>query len=136
VPKQATDSALVRVTAYDHQLNTGSDVSDSTFRIADPNAGVGPGGRARLALAAPRPDPSAGAVWLGFTLPARGHVRLDLHDLAGRRVWSSDGDLEPGEHGWLWSGITDSGTRAHTGLYFLRLVTPWGTRTTRLVRLR
>jgi hypothetical protein len=136
LPDLPTDSALVRVTAFDHQSNAGSDASDSLFRIVDPDAGVEDGGPAQLFLYRPQPDPSAGATLLRFSLPAAGRVRLEVMDLAGRRLWRSEGDLPAGTHAWRWDGDTDQGGNAGTGLYFVRLSTPWGTRTERLVRLR
>ena len=136
LPMQRSDSALVRVTAWDPTGNPGSDASDSLFHVYDPSATVADGGPARLFLARPLPDPSAGSALLRFGLPAAGRVRIELLDLAGRRVWRTEGELPAGEHAWRWSGETDQGGRAETGLYFIRLVTPWGTRTERLVRLR
>ena len=50
-------------------------------------------GAARLFLDRPLPDPSVGSALLRFDLPAAGRVRLEILDLAGRRVWRSEGDL-------------------------------------------
>jgi hypothetical protein len=136
LPDQPTDSARVRVTAYDHALNAASDSSAGAFSILDPNAGVGDAGPAGFFLARPLPDPSTGNTLLRFGIPAAGRVRLEILDLAGRRVWQSEGDLPAGEHAWHWDGATSRGGRAGTGLYFIQLVTPWGTRSGRLVRLQ
>ncbi len=136
LPMQRSDSALVRVTAWDPTGNAGSDASDSLFYVYDPNASVDGRGAVSLFLSRPIPDPSVGSALLRFGLPAAGRVRLEILDLAGRRVWRTEGDLPAGEHAWRWNGETDPGGRAGTGLYFIRLVTPWGTRTDRLVRLR
>jgi hypothetical protein len=136
LPMQPSDSALVRVTAWDPTGNVGSDASDGLFHVYDPNAGVAGPGAARLFLDRPLPDPSVGSALLRFDLPAAGRVRLEILDLAGRRVWRSEGDLPAGSHSWRWDGGTETGAGAGTGLYFVRLVTPWGTRTERLVRLR
>ena len=136
LPMQCSDSALVRVTAWDPLGNAGNDTSDSLFHVYDPNATVPDGGPVQLFLARPLPDPSAGSTLLRFGLPAAGRVHLEVLDLAGRRVWHSEGELPAGAHAWRWSGETDRGGNAGTGLYFIRLITPWGTRTERLVRLR
>ncbi len=136
LPMQRSDSALVRVTAWDPTGNTGSDTSDSLFHVYDPSATVGDGAAVSLFLARPVPDPSVGSTLLRFGLPAAGRVRLELFDLAGRRVWRNEGELPAGEHAWRWNGETEGGGSAGTGLYFVRLVTPWGTRAERLVRLR
>ncbi len=47
VPAQPTDSARVRVTAYDAAMNAGVAIGDSAFHIVDPNVGVG-GARTRF----------------------------------------------------------------------------------------
>lgn len=57
LPGQPSDNAFVRVTAFDHALNPGSDASDSLFHIVDPNAAVGDGGPAVLALSLRSPTP-------------------------------------------------------------------------------
>ena len=136
VPAQPTDSALVRVTAWDHDLNTGSDVSDALFHIGIPGAGVGEDGPAALALARPRPNPSRGSTTLRFSLPRAGVVRLEILDLLGRRLWQLEAELESGFHEWRWDGRRAGGGPTGSGLYFVRLVTPWGNRTERLVWLR
>jgi hypothetical protein len=136
LPMQSSDSVLVRVTAWDPTGNTGSDASDSLFHVYDPNAAVGDGGPVSLFLAPPLPDPSVGSTRLRFGLPAAGRVRLEILDVAGRRVWHNEDDRPAGEHTWLWNGEADRGGSVGAGLYFVRLVTPSGTRTARLVRLR
>ncbi len=136
VPGPATDSALVRVTAYDHALNAGSALSDSLFRIVDPNAGVGPDAHAVLALSRPQPNPAMGTTTVRFTLPHAGRARLEILDLGGRRLWQAESDLGAGAHAWRWDGHDARGGSAGAGLYFVRLVTPWGTRSERLIWLK
>jgi len=135
VPAQSSDSALVRVTAYDPAGNAGSAVSDSAFRLVDPNAGVGAGGRALLALSRPQPNPSRNTTLLRFSLPAAGRARLEIVDVSGRRMGNLEGEFPAGPQSWRWDGSGPDGGAANAGLYFVRLVTPWGTRTERLVRL-
>ncbi len=132
LPDQVSDSALVRITAFDPALNEASVASDTLFRLIDP-AGVGRGGPAGLMLARPQPNPGRETVALGFTLPAAGAARLEILDLAGRRVWSTGGSLSAGAHTYRWDGRADGGGRVGAGLYFVRLATPWGTRGQRLV---
>jgi hypothetical protein len=136
VPGPATDNALVRVTAYDHALNATSATSDSAFQIVDPNAGVTPGAPAVLALARPQPNPGQGTTLLRFSLPQAGRARLEVLDLSGRRLWQVESELEAGPHTQRWDGRGERGASVGAGLYFVRLVTPWGNRTERLVWLR
>ena len=135
VPALATDSAFVRVIAYDHAINSGSATSDSAFAIGVSSAGVG-SGPARLALAPPAPNPAMGAVGLHFSLPVEGMAGIEVLDVSGRRVGQYSGVLSAGSHSWTWDGCSAGGARAGAGLYLVRLHTAQGTRTQRLVLLR
>ncbi len=88
-----------------------------------------------LALARPAPNPSADATTLAFTLPRAGTARLDVIDLAGRRVWSHEGVFAAGVQGVRWDGRGSDGSPVRAGVYFVRLVTAQGERSARLVRL-
>lgn len=88
-----------------------------------------------LLLSRPTPNPSRGATTLRFALPQSGVVRLEVLDLAGRRVWGSEAMFAPGAHSVQWDGRDAQGTMAPAGVYFVRLATPWGTRMTRAARL-
>ena len=135
VPATPTDSALVRVSAYDRALNASSATSPAMFTILD-NVGVGENEPAVLALARPMPNPAHGPATLRFSLPAAGTARLEVLDVSGRRVWGYAQALAAGPHSIAWDGRDDAGRRLGPGLYLVRLVTPWGTRGARLARVR
>ena len=136
LPAVSSDSVLVRVTAYDSIGNAGHDVSASLLRIIDPTT-LGVGAEvAVLALARPQPNPSRGTALLRFSLPQVGNARLEIMDLSGRCLWRAEAELPAGPHAWRWDGRGSDGGDSGAGLYFVRLVTPWGTRTERLVRLK
>ena len=85
-------------------------------------------------LETPYPNPSQGGSSIAFALPARTHVRLGLYDVRGRLVRELlDGDQDAGAHTLRWDGFGAGGGRAAAGLYFVRLVTPLGTRVERQV---
>jgi len=134
IPAAPTDSAVVRVTARDAATNAAAATS-GLFHVNDPNVGVGGSASARLALERPRPNPSKSETSLAFALPAAGRVRLEVVDVAGRRVWSRAEALPAGDHAWAWDGRDSSGAATRPGLYLARLVTPWGTRAVRLARV-
>ncbi len=102
----------------------------------DPVLGVGDHDAAPLSLARPRPNPSHAGALFSFSLPAAGSARLEVLDVSGRRVWSHSQVLPPGTHEWRWDGRDHAGRDAGPGLYLVRLATPWGTRTSRLARVR
>lgn len=83
-----------------------------------PAAGAAP----VLALAPPHPNPARGGTECRFALPAAGEVRLEVFDPAGRRVRQLlSAALPAGEHLARWDGRDESGSRAGSGLYFVRL---------------
>jgi hypothetical protein len=126
----------VRVIAYDGALHTASDASDSLFTIGLGSLAVESPGPAVLALARPTPNPSRAPASLHFSLPREGRVRLEILDLSGRRVWDTEGLFGAGTHTAVWDGRRADGGTVEPGLYFIRLATPWGARTDRMVRLR
>jgi hypothetical protein len=102
----------------------------------DPTLGVPGRGPAGLALARPVPNPGHGTASFEFSLPAAGIARLEILDVTGRRVWARRESLGPGPHVWHWDGRDATGRAVGAGLYGVRLVTPWGTRGTRLAWIR
>jgi hypothetical protein len=67
-----------------------------------------------------------GRTSLRFALPHPGAVRLEVFDVAGRRVaMLVDGERGPGEHEIAWDGVTREGS-ARAGVFFARLQTPAG----------
>lgn len=91
----------------------------------------------RLAFHAAAPNPFNPRTVLRFELPRDGAVRLDLHDLRGRRVATLlDGFREAGEHRLVWNGRDDGGQEVASGVYLARLETPVGVRVRKLVLAR
>jgi len=73
-------------------------------------------------LQANYPNPFNPSTTLRFSLGQAGHVRLAIVDVAGRRLATLvDGLREAGDHQMVWNGRDDSGRRAASGLYFVRL---------------
>jgi flagellar hook assembly protein FlgD len=49
-------------------------------------------------------------------------VRLDVHDVTGRRVATlAEGSLPAGRYDYTWDGRGEQGGRLGAGLYFVRL---------------
>lgn len=75
-------------------------------------------------LGACRPNPVESAAVLSYSLAARGPVRLDLYDVAGRRVRTLlEGSAEAGEHTLSFAPIDQLGRRIASGVYFVRMET-------------
>jgi len=96
--------------------------------------GVAPGAGLPLKV---WPNPARAASHISFVLSEAGPVRVDVFDLAGRRVQTLlDRHLDPGEHEILWDGRDGRGSMAGAGVYFLRVVSGEGEQHTRILRLR
>jgi flagellar hook assembly protein FlgD len=67
--------------------------------------------------------PAHGEARLRFALPRDADVRLEIIDVAGRRVrMLLQGRQTVGWHFVKWNGVSDAGDQAASGVYFLRLV--------------
>lgn len=76
------------------------------------------------ALAAPHPNPFNPTTTVSYTVGLLGRVTIKVYDLAGRVVRTLvDGAHEVGEYEVLWDGRTDTGDRAASGVYFIRMTT-------------
>jgi len=153
LPAAFTNSATARIRFYYHNGTGGTTGSRPKISIDNVSVvGGGPGlvfqpnpeegppatpavapsfGWSRLA-----PNPSRGPVELGFSLPAAGDARVEIVDLAGRRVWTAVGEFAAGTQTLRWNGRTSSGGALPAGVYFARLTAPWGTRVARLLEVR
>jgi len=88
-------------------------------------------GKATFALLAPRPNPVRGALVATFELPDASAARLELLDIAGRRVEAREvGSLGAGRH-----TITFQPGSVAPGVYVLRLARADGMRTMRVAIL-
>ena len=86
--------------------------------VTVPTASVKPGVPAALSLGPITPNPMIGPFRITFALPSSAPARIDLVDLAGRRVLSREvGALGPGDH---QLEIGDA-SALRPGMYFLRL---------------
>lgn len=75
-----------------------------------------------LRLGAVSPNPSRGATSFAYELPRAGAVRLEVLDLAGRRVRVlDDGVRAAGSHRATWDGRDAGGRVARPGVYMIRL---------------
>ncbi len=73
-------------------------------------------------LAAPAPNPAAEVTRLRFGLARATNVRLDVFDVAGRRVATlASGALPAGEQTRSWNLRRSDGAPCDPGLYFVRL---------------
>ncbi len=78
-------------------------------------------------LLAPSPNPFNPTTTIAYTLASPGRVTIRVNDAAGRSVRTLvDDDRAAGAHATTWDGRTDSGERAASGVYFVRMTTVGG----------
>ncbi|HVP70656.1 MAG TPA: FlgD immunoglobulin-like domain containing protein [Gemmatimonadaceae bacterium] len=83
-----------------------------------PDGGAPP---ARLEFAAPAPNPARGDVTLDLRLPEAGPARIEVLDVAGRRVATiADGPRPAGEWRLTWRALGAGGTPLPSGVYQVR----------------
>lgn len=74
-------------------------------------------------LAQNHPNPFNPTTTIQFDLPVSSHVRLDIHDVLGRRVRTLVSDTRSaGSHSVKWDGKDRLGTPVASGVYFYHLV--------------
>jgi Calx-beta domain-containing protein/Big-like domain-containing protein len=112
-----TDQALLQVTAHDGSGNTGVDVSDAVWHVADvvdvpPQAAV-----TEFALGPARPNPSRGEVSIGYDLPRAARVKIEILDVQGRVLAVLvSGEVAAGRHAVRWRPERS----VPSGLFFAR----------------
>ncbi len=83
------------------------------------------------------PNPFNPEGTLHFTLPKGGDVLISIFDIRGGHIKTlSEGYYSAGKHTLTWDGTNDTGHPVKSGLYIVRLMSPSGIKTTRLVLLK
>jgi hypothetical protein len=104
-----------------------------TFLAPILTAGVPAATGGGFSLVAEAPTGGGPGRLLRATLPGRAEARLELFDVAGRRVRTLHaGPLPAGESVVAWDGHLDGGDPAPAGVYFASLHTPDGRRVARV----
>jgi subtilisin family serine protease len=127
----ATTQAVLRARAADAAGNTGLDDSDQTWTLEPAVTAVDTDHAfTEFAIGRIAPNPStAGPLDIVFTVARDARVSLAVYDLRGRKVASLvDTRYAPGRYTARWDG---SGMAS--GLYFVRLISPDGERSARVI---
>jgi len=91
----------------------------------------------RLTLQNPVPNPFNPETALKYSLDRSGDVELVIFDAAGRRVCTLVAEPQgAGPHTATWRGLDDRGRAVPAGVYFARLRSGTGVRTTKLMLLK
>ena len=124
------------VVVYDNQMGMSDDGSPTTAlgggsivihvtggaTALTPGGGLIPSPTVEYGLSQNEPNPLRVTSEIRYSLPERSSVRLELYDLAGRRMRSLvDGALEPGSHSATLTRWDARGNPLLEGVYFLRM---------------
>jgi hypothetical protein len=89
-----------------------------------PGTGTDDGGVFVNRLDHARPNPFNPTTTIAFSLAGRSRVTIRVFDAAGRVVRTLvDSQLEAGPHTVIWNGTTETGRRAASGVYFVKMET-------------
>ena len=129
-----TDATVVPGAAYAYRIE--GHLPDGSMAYFGPvRARALPAGR--FALGPVRPFPARESATVSYTMAAAEAVHLEVLDARGRRVrLLVDGERGAGPHSVTWDGLDARGIPVGSGLYFVRLAWPGGSRVTRAAFLR
>jgi len=83
------------------------------------------------------PNPFNPSTTISYYLPEAARVRLEIYDVAGRRIARLvNRNEERGNHSALWNGAGESGRPAAPGIYICRLTAGRGTLSRKMVLIR
>ncbi|MBM3287105.1 MAG: T9SS type A sorting domain-containing protein [Candidatus Eisenbacteria bacterium] len=118
-PYEYLDEEIEPGTAYAYKI--AAVLPGGGSRLYGPVHAVATAGRP-FALHAAAPNPTRGSTSIRYSLPRKGDVRLQVFDLAGRRVRVlHDGPAGGGTKVLVWDGTNEQGRAVASGVYFLRL---------------
>jgi FlgD Ig-like domain len=121
-----------RVRAVDIHGNVGS--ASNEIAIATPtDAGTTPSIPTMLTLLPNSPNPFEGTTSLHVGLPKAGEVRIEVYDVAGRRVATRTSTLSAGWRDVVFDGRGDNGQALASGVYFYRVHAAGETHTRKMV---
>jgi hypothetical protein len=102
-------------------------IMPSLFYIQDPSDAGDQGSLdipADFALAQNYPNPFNPTTSIGFSLPIRANVALNVYNLLGQQVRTLlDKEMDAGTHSVEWDGTNDAGGKVASGVYFYKLTT-------------
>lgn len=80
------------------------------------------------------PNPLGSQTTIAFLLQSACELELSIHDISGRIVRDVfSGFLAAGSHAVSWDGLADDGSRLAAGVYHVRLITPTGEVSTKVI---
>jgi C1A family cysteine protease len=124
------DRASERILAYTDRLG-------AFGLLARPDVETPVHGGGEIVIYPNIPNPFGGSTLISFVLPDARPASVRVYSADGRLVRDLlDAALAPGRHTVTWDGTDRWGARAADGIYFVRVSTPQGSATGKMVMLR
>jgi len=83
------------------------------------------------------PNPYREQANIRYSVASRGLIELWIYDIQGRLVSKiQDGMREPGSYTLKWDGKNNMGQTLASGIYIVKLSTPYGNKTSKIVKLK
>jgi flagellar hook capping protein FlgD len=83
------------------------------------------------------PVPIQNSATISFSLTESKNVSIKIFDLSGRSITTiAGGQLQPGDHQFIWNGKNEKGKDLNTGIYFLRIETEDQIETRKIIMVR
>jgi len=115
-------------TIFVFQFHTPTDVADTTPDNSLP---------ASFVLYQNYPNPFNGETRIRFSNSHKQHFSLEIYNILGRKVTTLfDQEATVGDHDVIWNGQSKNGKQQATGVYFVKLKSATGSRTTKLIYLK
>ena len=106
-------------------------------QMTSADVGIAGGEEATLLRLGCHPNPFNPKTTIEFYMPESSAMELAVFDVSGRQVALLErGTMEAGEHRAEWNGKCSDGNQAATGVYFVRLCTPDGSKVVKAVLLK
>jgi flagellar hook assembly protein FlgD len=127
------DASVQPGKSYTYRLEI---VSDDATSFMSPEIEVKVRGL-QLELAQNSPNPFNPTTMIGYTVPARATVTLQIYDVAGRLVRTLVNESrDAGRYSTVWDGRSNNGSQVGSGVYFYRLQAGNATLTRKMVMLK
>ncbi|RPI76503.1 MAG: T9SS C-terminal target domain-containing protein [Ignavibacteriales bacterium] len=83
------------------------------------------------------PNPFNPSTSINFFVENPGNVKIEVYDIRGSLIRTLlDTDMESGSHSIIWDGLTDSGIKSASGVYFYNLKSGEFTETKKMIVLK
>jgi hypothetical protein len=96
-----------------------------------------PGTQRAYILAQNYPNPFNPSTTIEYTVAVRGHVKIEIYDMLGKRVRTLvDGLRSGGCHRVIWNGLDDGGSQTASGVYFYKMTSGRSSEIRKLLKLK